>query len=626
MHSLESLFRVGQFSVKIAVEIFQNVFPGDPAVFDLIEPVFHMRGELEIDDIGEAVLHEFGDDFAEGGRFEVLSFLGNILAPGDGADGRGIRAWAADALFLHGPDQGRFRIPRRRLGEALLLVELPERYALARGKIGQRFFPAGLLVLVRVLIHGGIPRKPKRGMVCLKAVPGAESVDHHVIIDGVCHLACRKPSPDQPVQAVLLGREILFHALRREVHIARADGFVRILRAGLGLIAAGLAVIILVAVKTADKAPGGGHSFLGETKGVGAHICDETDRSLAGDVHAFVELLRNAHRAPRRKPQTSACLLLERGGDERRRRAALALAALDGADLPRRLFHGGNNILHFLFAVKLFFLVRRAVIAGNKAALLPGAVQMGVQIPVFLRSESADLIFAIYDHANGHGLHAARGETAAYLAPEKRAELIANDAVENAARLLRVHQILIDVARIGNALLHDLFCDLIESDPARLFAGDIQKFLEMPADRLALAVRVGCEIHRSGLFGTFFQLVDNVRPRGDRDVFRRKAVFDVHAELALRQIAQVAHGCDDFIVAAEVLFNRPCLGRRLHNDKVLFCLRHNRISSLLQVQRISLSRQGLHCAADGENRHAREHLCRGKAGRSRHLVHMGLTA
>lgn len=185
---------------------------------------------------------------------------------------------------------------------------------------GSGFFPAGLLILVRVLVYRGIPRETQRGMIRLEAVTGAESIDHHVIIDGVCHLARRKAAPDQAVQAVLLRREILFHALRREIHVARADGFVRVLRARLGLIAAGFAVIVLLAVKAADKAARGGHGFLGKAQRVGTHIRDKADRAFAGDIHAFVELLRDAHRAPRRESQTAARLLLQRGGDERRRR------------------------------------------------------------------------------------------------------------------------------------------------------------------------------------------------------------------------------------------------------------------------------------------------------------------
>ena len=64
--------------------------------------------------------------------------------------------------------------------------------------------------------------------------------------------------------------------------------------------------------------------------------------------------------------------------------------------------------------------------------------QIGVERPIFLRLEGPNFLFAVIDHAHGHGLHAARGEAAADLLPQKRAQLIAHDAVEHAARLLRV--------------------------------------------------------------------------------------------------------------------------------------------------------------------------------------------
>ena len=64
--------------------------------------------------------------------------------------------------------------------------------------------------------------------------------------------------------------------------------------------------------------------------------------------------------------------------------------------------------------------------------------QVGVERPVFLRLEGLDLLFAVVDHAHGDGLHAARGEAAADLLPQKRAQLITHNTVEHAARLLRV--------------------------------------------------------------------------------------------------------------------------------------------------------------------------------------------
>ena len=52
---------------------------------------------------------------------------------------------------------------------------------------------------------------------------------------------------------------------------------------------------------------------------------------------------------------------------------------------------------------------------------------------------------------------------------------IAHDAVEHAARLLRVDQILVDGARLLDALGDDLFRDLVESHALGLFIVQIQK-------------------------------------------------------------------------------------------------------------------------------------------------------
>ena len=101
--------------------------------------------------------------------------------------------------------------------------------------------------------------------------------------------------------------------------------------------------------------------------------------------------------------------------------------------------------------------------------------EVGVKRPVFLRLEGLNFLFAVVDHAHGHGLHAARGEAAADLLPQKRAQLIAYDAVEHAARLLRVDQVLVDGARLLDALGDDLFRDLVESHALGLFIVQIQK-------------------------------------------------------------------------------------------------------------------------------------------------------
>ncbi len=98
-----------------------------------------------------------------------------------------------------------------------------------------------------------------------------------------------------------------------------------------------------------------------------------------------------------------------------------------------------------------------AVIVCLKGLVRRLVGEVGVKCPVFLRLEGLNFLFAVVDHAHSDGLHAARGEAAADLLPQKRAQLIAHDAVEYAARLLRVDQVLVDGARLLDALGDDLF-------------------------------------------------------------------------------------------------------------------------------------------------------------------------
>lgn len=118
-----------------------------------------------------------------------------------------------------------------------------------------------------------------------------------------------------------------------------------------------------------------------------------------------------------------------------------------------------------------------AVIVRLKGLVRRLVGEVGVKCPVFLRLEGLNFLFAVVNHAHSDGLHAARGEAAADLLPQKRAQLIAHDAVEHAARLLRVDQILVDGARLLDALGDDLFRDLVEGHALGLFIVQIQKRL-----------------------------------------------------------------------------------------------------------------------------------------------------
>lgn len=184
----------------------------------------------------------------------------------------------------------------------------------------------------------------------------------------------------------------------------------------------------------------------------------------------------------------------------------------------------------------------------GKAAGLSGARKLHVKRPVFLRHKGADLIFTVDNEPRRDRLHAAGRQALADLLPQKRAELIAHDAVEHAARLLRIDQILVDPARLLDGFAHNVLCDFVEGHALRLLIRDIQQVFQVPRNGLALAVRVGCQKDIFTALGRAAQLRDDLFFSLERLILRLKIVFNIHAHRALRQIAQMSHAGLDLIV------------------------------------------------------------------------------
>ena len=388
----------------------------------------------------------------------------------------------------------------------------------------------------------------------------ASRVDLHGVIACIGHLAGDEAAPDQLVQPVLLARQVCLNALGVEPDIAGANGLVRVLRALLLAEMAGLAGIVGRAVAIGDKITRSGQRLLGQSQGVGTHIGDEADGALAADVDALIELLRNGHRAARRHIELAGGLLLQRGGDERRRRRAALFRALDarnGEFLPGDV---AQDLVGLGLAVQLALLFL-AVIVRREAARLVQAAQQHVDRPVFLRHEGLDLLLALHDKTRGNRLHAPGGQAAADLLPQQRAELVADDAVKDPAGLLGVHQIIIDAARLLNAARYDVFRDLVERHALRLVVRQLQQLLQMPRDRLSLAVRVSCEVDVLCSLGCAAQLGDDRGLAGQWLIVRFKIVLQIDAHLALGQVAQVAHAGLDAIIRAEIFSNGLCFRR-----------------------------------------------------------------
>ena len=68
----------------------QQVLPVQLAGLDIVKSLLHMVCELEVNNVGEPLHHQFCNDNAEIGRLKVLAVLDYILVGGDGRNGRRI--------------------------------------------------------------------------------------------------------------------------------------------------------------------------------------------------------------------------------------------------------------------------------------------------------------------------------------------------------------------------------------------------------------------------------------------------------------------------------------------------------------------------------------------------------
>ena len=422
-----------------------------------------------------------------------------------------------------------------------------------------------LLVVVRaLLVDGGKAGEGYRVAGRAEHLSLADDVGGNRVEDSVRHLAGDKARPDEAVELELVGRKVLADLLGEQLHVGRTDGFVRVLRTRLGLVDARLAGIVFLAVAAADKTGGGGGRLVGESKRVGTHIGDKTGKAVFAQLDAFIQLLRDAHRAAGCHVQLAARLLLEGRGDERGRGSALFLAALDFAH-GKGLSGDGVHHAHRLFLVfQLGLAVSVAVVAGGELAAVLGR-EKRLDRPVFLRNERADLVFAVHDQTGRNALHTAGGQTALDLAPEERRQLIADDTVENAARLLGVYQVDVDVARVFDARADRLLGDLVEGDALGIAVLELVQLLDVPRNGFSLAVRVSCEVDEVRLSDLAADFLDDFIFTLDRHVFRLEIVLNIDAHFLFRQIAQMSHGRLDNIVRAQILADGLRLGRRLHD-------------------------------------------------------------
>ena len=136
--------------------------------------------------------------------------------------------------------------------------------------------------------------------------------------------------------------------------------------------------------------------------------------------------------------------------------------------------------------------------------------QGGFYAPVFARIKGFDFHLALDNQAQANGLHAARRFSTGQFAPQNRRQIKAHQIIQRAPRQIGLHQRHIHLARVFHRLGDGSFGDGVKHYAANrcgFFYGFTlaQRFFQMPADRLALAVGVG----RQNQFIVVFQGICN---------------------------------------------------------------------------------------------------------------------
>ena len=554
--------------MKRSVEVADHLLPCDVAFGDAVELLLDVCREVVVDDRAELRLEVVVHHHADVGRREAVLLLAEALREGlrrefvsrerhlriaafrtllaladdiaavdDRRDRRGVGRGAADAERLHLLDQRRFAVSGRSLREALRRGDLRRRHAVA----GREFREQPLAALGGLVVVRGFGIEAQESVEADDLALGDELVLRTADVDGdgravelgADHLRGDRAFPDQVVE-FLLGRRAFD---RLAVDVRRADGLVGLLRAlGLGLVVVPRRVFL--AVEFRDLLLALRERLLREVHRVGTHVGDQT---------LLVEVLRHGHGLRDRHAQLAARLLLERRGREGRR--GITLRGLLLGFRHREL--GAGRAAEERFGLGGRLEARGQLGLEECLVRISGGVELRHDAEIGSRTEGDDFALAFDDQP--------------HLFPQHGRELEAHQPVEDAARLLGVHQVHIDRAGFLDGFEDRPLGDFVEDDAFRPIDREPQHFGQVPCDGLSFAVFIGSEPHGLRL-REFRKLVHDLLLVARNLVDGLEAVVDIDSEVLLREVADVSEARFYDIVLAEELLDGLGLGRGLYDD------------------------------------------------------------
>ena len=179
-----------------------------------------------------------------------------------------------------------------------------------------------------------------------------------------------------------------------------------------------------------------------------------------------------------------------------------------------------------------------ATLAVNGGGVCPSTCASTDQYSSGLKG--GDLLLALDDQPHGDRLHAPRRQPAPHLGPEHRADLVADQAVQHAARLLRLELLHVELHRLADRLVDRLLGDLVEEDALDVRVRRAHLLGDVPGDRLPFAIGVGRQQHALRVPRGLHDLRQHLLLAVDDHVLGLEAVLDVDPHLLLGEILHVA--------------------------------------------------------------------------------------
>ena len=206
-------------------------------------------------------------------------------------------------------------------------------------------------------------------------------------------------------------------------------------------------------------------------------------------------------------------------------------------------------------------------------------------VPVARGTEGDALALTVDDEPDGDRLHATgRLRLAADLLPQHLRHGVAVEPIDDAAGLLRLDELHVEVTRVRDRLADGLWRDLVED---HALDGDLgsQDLQQVPRDGLALAVLVRREKELVGILERLLQVADRLLLGLVDDVVGLEVVVDVDRQLGpgllpdrlgklgrlRREVADMTDRGHDRVVRAEIAGDLLRLCGRLDDHQGLVC-------------------------------------------------------